>query len=138
MTHTLHRRGEEQDLREDYVMLIMYSKGINEDGAQEKFKQMWSVLEKHQADIVNFGNVTTGNSPLCAVRTIDAGDGTYICNQDGRIGDHGDIKNVRLYVPPDDATADRNRHDRKAVEARRDQANCAANLPVQPASVCRT
>ena len=62
MTHTLHRRGNKQDLREDYVMLIMFSKGINEDGAQEKFKQMWSILEKHEADIVNFGNVTTGNS----------------------------------------------------------------------------
>ena len=62
MTHTLHRRGNQESLREDYVMLIMYSKGINEDGAQEKFRQMWSVLEKHEADIVNFGNVTTGNS----------------------------------------------------------------------------
>ena len=62
MTHTLHRRGDKQDLREDYVMLIMYSKGINEEGAQEKFKKMWGVFKKHGADIVNFGNVTTGNS----------------------------------------------------------------------------
>jgi hypothetical protein len=62
MTHTLHRRGDRESLREDYVMLIMYSKGINEEGAQEKFRQMWGVLKKHEADIVNFGNVTTGNS----------------------------------------------------------------------------
>ena len=62
MTHTLHRRGDRESLREDYVMLIMYSKGINEGGAQEKFRQMWGILKNHGADIVNYGNVTTGNS----------------------------------------------------------------------------
>ena len=62
MTHTLHRRGDHDSLREDYVMLIMYSKGINEDGAQDKFRQIWGIFKKHEVDIVNYGNITTGNS----------------------------------------------------------------------------
>lgn len=69
MTHTLHRRGDHDGLREDYVMLIMYSKGINEDGAQEKFRQIWGICKKHAADIVNYGNVTTGNG--CTVSYED-------------------------------------------------------------------
>ncbi|MBW1997767.1 MAG: hypothetical protein JRJ29_07365 [Deltaproteobacteria bacterium] len=62
MTHTLHRRGDKEGLREDYVMLILYSKGINEEGAQEKFKKIWDIIKKHGSEVVNFGNVTAGNS----------------------------------------------------------------------------
>ena len=62
MTHTLHRRGDEKSLSEDYVMLIMPAKGINEDGAQEKLHQIWELLESHEPHLVNFGNAITGNS----------------------------------------------------------------------------
>jgi hypothetical protein len=53
MTHTLHRRGDEKSLSEDYVMLIMPAKGINEDDAQEKLHQIWELLESHKPHLVN-------------------------------------------------------------------------------------
>jgi hypothetical protein len=59
MTHTLHRRGDQKSLSEDYVMLIMPAKGINEDDAQEKLHQIWELLESHKPHLVNFGNATS-------------------------------------------------------------------------------
>lgn len=62
MTHTLHRRGNLENLLEDYVMLIMPARDINQAGAQEKMQQIWELLSKYEEDLVNFGNITTGNS----------------------------------------------------------------------------
>ena len=70
MTHTLHRRGDQKSLSEDYVMLIMPSKGINEDDAQEKLHQIWELLESHKPHLVNFGNATTGNSHTTDLDTL--------------------------------------------------------------------
>ncbi len=36
MTHTLHRRGSEESLDKDYVLLCMAAKGINEDGSEDQ------------------------------------------------------------------------------------------------------
>ena len=70
MTHTLHRRGDEKGLSQDYVMLIMPAKGINEDDAQEKLHQIWELLESHKPHLVNFGNATTGNSHTTDLDTL--------------------------------------------------------------------
>ncbi len=61
MTHTLHRRGSVESLREDFVLLSMGAKGINLDGTEEKLSQMWEVISHYRSDIVNFGNITDGN-----------------------------------------------------------------------------
>ena len=61
MTHTLHRRGDIKSLKEDYVMLIMASRDVNMEGSQEKMKQIWDLLSRHEADLVNYGNITAGN-----------------------------------------------------------------------------
>jgi len=62
MTHTLHRKGEEAGLQEDYVMLVLFAKGINEEGAEEKMSGIWDLFSKYQSDLTNFGNLVEGNS----------------------------------------------------------------------------
>ena len=56
MTHTLHRRGSVEELREDYVMLLFPSRGINREGSEEKMKQIWEVFSHYEKNIINFGN----------------------------------------------------------------------------------
>lgn len=56
MTHTLHRRGEVADLLEDYVMLIRTARGVNDEGSEEKMRQIWEVISHYEQDLVNFGN----------------------------------------------------------------------------------
>jgi len=59
MTHTLHRRGDEQSLREDYVVLVMPSQGINVEGSAEKLHRLWEIFSHY--DVVNWGDATNGN-----------------------------------------------------------------------------
>ena len=59
MTHTLHRRGDVQSLREDYVVLIMPAQGVNVEGSDEKLKKLWEIFSRY--NVVNFGNCTHGN-----------------------------------------------------------------------------
>ena len=70
MTHTLHRRGDLESLSEDYVMLIMPAKGINSEGSQEKMGRIWDLLSRHKHNIVNFGNIITGNSHQVDIETL--------------------------------------------------------------------
>ena len=56
MTHTLHRRGTTEDLKEDYVLLIRISRGINQEGSEEKMRQIWEVISHYENDLINFGN----------------------------------------------------------------------------------
>jgi hypothetical protein len=70
MTHTLHRRGDLESLSEDYVMLIMASRDVNMEGSQEKMKQIWDLLSKYEADLVNYGNITAGNSQQVEIREL--------------------------------------------------------------------
>lgn len=59
MTHTLHRRGDTQSLKEDYVVLVIPAQGINVQGSDEKLKKLWDIFSHYQ--VVNFGNGTHGN-----------------------------------------------------------------------------
>jgi len=62
MTHTLHRRGDNASLSEDYVMLIMPARGVNFDGSEEKMRQIWEVISHYEGELPNFGNASDGNS----------------------------------------------------------------------------
>ena len=62
MTHTLHRRGDNDSLSEDYVMLIMPARGVNFDGSEEKMRQIWEVISHYEGELPNFGNASNGNS----------------------------------------------------------------------------
>jgi len=59
MTHTLHRRGDVNSLKEDYVVLVMPSQGINVQGSEEKLQKLWEIFSHY--DVVNFGDATNGN-----------------------------------------------------------------------------
>ena len=56
MTHTLHRQGTIEDLKEDYVMLILTSRKVNREGSEKKMQQIWEVISHYEQDLVNFGN----------------------------------------------------------------------------------
>ena len=53
MTHTLHRRGSEEALQGDYVVLTHVAKGLNEEGSGEKAKRIVRIFLKY--DPVVFG-----------------------------------------------------------------------------------
>ncbi|RJQ57899.1 MAG: hypothetical protein C4530_11650 [Desulfobacteraceae bacterium] len=62
MTHTLHRIGDAESLREDYILLFLPARGINLEGSEKKMQQIWEVISHHREGLVNFGNLTDGNS----------------------------------------------------------------------------
>ena len=70
MTHTLHRRGNLESLKHDFVLLIMPAKGVNADGSEEKMHQIWGLLAKYENYLINFGNATTGNSHQVDIDTL--------------------------------------------------------------------
>ena len=60
MTHTLHRRGTPENLTNDYVVLAMSAKGINEKDSANKMRQFMQIVQRH--DPVNMGDMKTGNT----------------------------------------------------------------------------
>ena len=56
MTHTLHRQGKDEELREDFVLLLRTSRWVNHEGSEEKMRGIWEVISHYEKDIVNFGN----------------------------------------------------------------------------------
>ena len=59
MTHTLHRQGSEENLKNDFVVLAKAANGINEKGAAEKLQQFLRMALRHKA--VNIGHGRVGN-----------------------------------------------------------------------------
>lgn len=60
MTHTLHRVANLQDFKEDYVILVMPAKGINNDeNIVEKLKKFLGIFERHNP--VNMGGIGIGH-----------------------------------------------------------------------------
>jgi len=70
MTHTLHRRGNVEDLREDYVLLFMQARGVNREGNEAKVGQIWEVISHYEADLANFGNMDDGNSHTTTMEVL--------------------------------------------------------------------
>ncbi|HMM20684.1 MAG TPA: hypothetical protein PKA10_08075 [Selenomonadales bacterium] len=44
MTHTLHRRGSEESLKNDYVLLVTAAAGINHQGSKAKLQRVLEVV----------------------------------------------------------------------------------------------
>lgn len=78
MTHTLHRRGDEKSLSEDFVMLIMPAKGFNQEGSSEKMKQIYGIISHYKT--VNFGNSRVGNSHRTTIDKLMAADNQTIAH----------------------------------------------------------
>ena len=59
MTHTLFRKGNAEDLSNDYVMLGMCATGITHEGSAAVKKQLYEILLKYSH--ANSGEVKTGS-----------------------------------------------------------------------------
>ena len=59
MTHTLHRRGDPDSFKGDYIVFTMSAKKINEEGSADKMRRFLKILLDHHP--VNFGDMQTGN-----------------------------------------------------------------------------
>lgn len=59
MTHTLHRQGTVENLNDDYVILAMSAKGINEERSAEKLREVLRITLRHGP--VNMGDMRAGN-----------------------------------------------------------------------------
>jgi hypothetical protein len=59
MSHTLHRCGKHDDLKNDFVVFCMSAKTVNAKGSGPKMKKFFEILKKYPA--VNFGDVKTGS-----------------------------------------------------------------------------
>jgi hypothetical protein len=59
MSHTLHRCGKHDDLKNDFVVFCMSAKTVNVKGSGPKMKKFFEILKKYPA--VNFGDVKTGS-----------------------------------------------------------------------------
>lgn len=70
MTHTLHRLGDEDSLRRDFVILSMASRKKNLGGARPKLQRVMEVLLRY--DPVNVGEMNTprGHPPEVLVEKI--------------------------------------------------------------------
>jgi hypothetical protein len=58
MTNTLHRFGRPESLRDDYIVFVMATKGINDEGALGKARAFLNAASKYSP--VNMGNALTG------------------------------------------------------------------------------
>lgn len=59
MTHSLHREGNLEDLKKDFVVFTMSAKTVNAKGSGEKMRKFFEILEKYNP--VNYGDMKTGN-----------------------------------------------------------------------------
>jgi len=62
MTHTLHRTGDLDSIREDFPMLAHVSRGFNDKGAGPRLKQIAQVMTKYTD--LHFGDCKVGNKYL--------------------------------------------------------------------------
>ena len=59
MTHTLHRTGDLESLREDFPMLTHVARGFNNENAGPRLQQIARIMTKHTD--LHFGDCKVGN-----------------------------------------------------------------------------
>lgn len=85
MTHSLHRRGDWEDLKNDFVVLGCPATGVNKAGSAPKTQKFLSICYKHGP--INLGDMKTGNLYNTTMDDILANvtDGTIVqCTFDNR------------------------------------------------------
>jgi len=85
MTHSLHRRGDYESLKDDFVVLGCPATGVNKVGSAPKTQNFLSICYKHGP--VNLGDMKTGNIYNTTMDDILASvtDGTIVqCTFDNR------------------------------------------------------
>ncbi|MGI6224855.1 MAG: hypothetical protein ACOYJ1_01235 [Peptococcales bacterium] len=58
MTHSLHRRGTEESLKDDYVLLVTSAYGFNHEGSKEKMRKILDEVFANEP--ANIGSYDTG------------------------------------------------------------------------------
>jgi hypothetical protein len=71
MTHSLHRRGAEDELKRDYVVIAMTAKGINSDGAEGKVGRVAEIMAKHNP--LFYAVPPVGNSFVASLEDMKKG-----------------------------------------------------------------
>jgi hypothetical protein len=85
MTHSLHRRGSYEELKNDFVVLGCPSTGVNRAGSAPKTQEFLNICYKHGP--INLGDMKTGNIYNTTMDDILANvtDGTIVqCTFDNR------------------------------------------------------
>jgi len=85
MTHSLHRRGSYEELKNDFVVLGCPATGVNKAGSAPKTQKFLSICYKHGP--INLGDMKTGNIYNTTMDDILASvtDGTIVqCTFDNR------------------------------------------------------
>ncbi len=85
MTHSLHRRGSYEELKNDFVVLGCPATGVNKVGSAPKTQEFLSICYKHGP--INLGDMKTGNIYNTTMDDILASvtDGTIVqCTFDNR------------------------------------------------------
>lgn len=59
MTHTLHRRGTKENLKNDYVIFAIAAQEVNAKGSAPLFQDFYDIVNKYNP--VNIGDMVTGN-----------------------------------------------------------------------------
>jgi hypothetical protein len=59
MTNTLHRQGEMESLKHDYIIFVHTAKGKNREGSAEKNREFMRICQKYHP--VNMGDVKQGS-----------------------------------------------------------------------------
>jgi len=59
MTHTLHRRGTEESLRDDFVVFAIAAQSVNAKGIAPKFEEFYKIVRKYNP--TNTGDMKKGN-----------------------------------------------------------------------------
>jgi hypothetical protein len=59
MTNTLHRQGEPESLKHDYIIFVHTAKGKNREGSAEKIREFMKICRKYHP--VNMGDVKQGS-----------------------------------------------------------------------------
>jgi len=70
MSHTLHRRGKAEGMKNDFVLFAMSAKGINEVDSAGKLRRFLEILS--QFNPVNMGDMKTGNEFITPVGNVIA------------------------------------------------------------------
>jgi hypothetical protein len=91
MTHTLHRLGTPENLKDDYLIVARCEKGINRKDSRFKLRQIYQLFRENH--VVNYGDSRTGIMLTLSENELDQGlkDGAPI---NGLFRSMDDVMNV--------------------------------------------
>jgi hypothetical protein len=71
MTHSLHRFGNQDSLKDDFVVFAIAAQTVNAKGMAPKFGEFFDIVKKYNPK--NYGDMKTGNSIVPGLDAIENG-----------------------------------------------------------------